>query len=383
MSACPPCLRRAWLLAAVSGRLETAFRGRDALRDVLALEDEALIAAVAPRGGDDLRVRRERFDVVAARAACARAGLRTTGPHDAAFPRALAGMPGGPRALFVAGDPERLRAWVPPADGGGTDAPPAVAIVGTRRASAEALEMARSLGRGLAAAGVTVVSGMALGVDSAAHAGALEVGGPTVAVLAGGADVAYPRSKAALHARLVAGAVVVSELPPGTQPLRWCFPARNRTIAGLATCTVVVEAAERSGSLITADFAQALGRDVGVVPGRATSPRTRGSNGLLREGAHVVLGVEDVLDLVGAPRPAAGGQLALLTTALPADVAGAARALLQRIAAGEASLDDLARTPDEADAALEALAELEAVGAVRRAPGGRYVLSGPTYPRTP
>ncbi len=173
-----------------------------------------------------------------------------------------------------------------------------VAIVGTRRASADGLEMATTLGRGLARAGVTVVSGMALGIDSAAHRGALDGGGATVAVLAGAAEIAYPRSKATLHAELVSRACAVSELPPGFEPFRWCFPARNRIIAGLAQLTLVVEGAERSGSLITADFAGALGREVAAVPGRATSPRTRGSNGLIRDGATVVLGVDDVLDAV-------------------------------------------------------------------------------------
>ena len=159
-----------------------------------------------------------------------------------------------PAVLHVAGDPEVLPA---PDE-------VAVAIVGARRATPYGLEVARALGRGLAAARVTVVSGMALGIDAAAHAGALEVGGPTIAVLAGGADVPYPRSRPALHRRIVGGGgCVVSEMPPGFTPLKWGFPARNRIIAGLAAATIVVEAAERSGSLITAEFAQDLGRVVG------------------------------------------------------------------------------------------------------------------------
>ncbi len=229
--------------------------------------------------------------------------------------------------------------------------------------------MAGALGRGLSEAGVTVVSGMALGIDSAAQDGAMGGGGATVAVLAGAAEIAYPRSKAALHRRIVAEACAVSELPPGFEPFRWCFPARNRIIAGLAELTLVVEGAERSGSLITADFAMALGREVAAVPGRATSPRTRGTNGLLRDGATMILGVGDALDAVlGAdrsrsrsPRPAA------LTPELAI--------LLDAVAAGQDTVAALAGSPAAADAALLGLVELEGSGHVRRIGGGRYVVT--------
>jgi DNA processing protein len=282
--------------------------------------------------------------------------------------------------LHVAGGVERLEARV---GGEGADAVPTVAVVGTRHASAEGLEMARALGHGLARAGVTVVSGMALGIDSAAHAGALSAPGPTLAVLAGGADVPYPPSKAALHARIRGEHCVVSELPPGYRPFRWCFPARNRIIAALGQVTVVVEGAERSGSLITADFAAALGREVAAVPGRVTSPRTRGSNGLLRDGATVVLDVGDVLDAVfggertlgRVPRPPTESQ-----TAQPAGLPAQLAAVLDAVAGGRDRLDALARTPAEADAAMVALAELELRGLVRRAPGGRYVAAVGAYP---
>ena len=163
-----------------------------------------------------------------------------------AYPARLRDLDDAPAALFVAGGVARLEALA------GADleqGPRAVAVVGTRRASADGLEVARALGRGLAAAGVTVVSGMALGVDSAAHAGALESSGRTVAVLAGGADVPYPPSKARLHQLIGERGCVVGELPPGFVAMRWCFPARNRIIAALAHMTIVVEAARRSGSL--------------------------------------------------------------------------------------------------------------------------------------
>ncbi len=377
---CAACLRRSWLLAALAAHLDLVWKGRKPLRDVLALEDADLVEALGGARRAELHARHEAFDVGAALRACERAGVQPVCLHDARFPPRLRTGPGGPRLLHVAGGPGRLAELV----GGVAEPPPAVAIVGTRRASAEGLEMAQALGRGLVQAGVTVVSGLALGIDSAAHAGALAGGGATVAVLAGAAEIAYPRSKAGLHREVVARACAVSELPPGFEPFRWCFPARNRIIAGLAQLTLVVEGAERSGSLITADFANALGREVAAVPGRATSPRTRGSNGLIRDGATVVLEVGDVLDAVlgfdrepsseafGGPpvgSPGAGGRVAA-GAGLPAELA----TLLDAVAGGQDSVAALAGTPAQADAALLGLGELEGRGLLRRAGGGRYVV---------
>jgi DNA processing protein len=265
----------------------------------------------------------------------------------------------------VAGDPARLVAATR------VSGPPAVALVGARRGSAEGLEMARALGRGLAAAGVVVVSGMAMGIDAAAHRGALEAGGPTIAVLACGPEIPYPRHEERLHRELLRTQSVISELPPGTTPRRWCFPARNRIIAALAQLTVVVEAAARSGSLITAEFAIALGRDVGVVPGRAGSPATRGGNSLLREGAAVVLEPEDVLDLVlGTDRPVA-------ERPDPADglPEGLARVLTD-VRRGHGSVAALVREGHGAQEAMMALGELELLGLVRRVAGGMVVAAG-------
>jgi DNA processing protein len=386
--ACDACLRRTWLVAALGPHLDIAWKRRRDLRDVLALPDALLLEALAGSDRDRLQAGWEAFAGEEAQGRCARAGVVPVCRHSPRYPARLHTGPGEPAVLHVAGGLDRLEARV---GGGEVDAVPTVAVVGTRHASAEGLEMARALGRGLARAGVTVVSGMALGIDSAAHAGALSAPGPTLAVLAGGADVPYPPSKAGLHARIRGEHCVVSELPPGYRPFRWCFPARNRIIAALGQVTVVVEGAERSGSLITADFAAALGREVAAVPGRATSPRTRGSNGLLRDGATVVLGVGDVLDAVfGAERPAEGprgeagtagadgaaGAAAAGGAGLPAELA----AVLDAVAGGRDRLDALARTPAEADAAMVALAELELRGLVRRAPGGRYVAAVDAYP---
>ena len=244
-----------------------------------------------------------------------------------------------------------------------------VALVGARRASPYGLEAARTLGHELAVSGVPVVSGMALGIDSAAHEGALEAGGLTVAVLAGGADFVYPRSRAGLYRRIAAEGLVVSELPPGTRPHRWSFPARNRIMAGLAAMTVVVEGTVSSGSLITAGFAEDLGRDLGAVPGQVTSTLAAGPNRLLAEGACVVRSAADVLDALYGPgvrpRRLAGDAAASLEPRLAE--------LLAAVERGEGSPDALAADPAAAADVLASLTELELLGLVRRAAGGRYI----------
>ena len=174
-------------------------------------------------------------------------------------------------------------------------------VVGARRASSYGREVARELARELAAAGQVVVSGLAFGIDACAHRGALEGGGLTVAVLGCGADVSYPAAHRSLWRRVGELGLVLSELPPGTGAWRWTFPARNRIMAALAGMTVVVEAAERSGSLITADLAADLGRDLGAVPGPVGSRLSAGPNHLLAGGACVVRDAQDVLDaMLGA-----------------------------------------------------------------------------------
>jgi DNA processing protein len=265
-----------------------------------------------------------------------------------------------PAVVHIAGDPEAL------------ERAECVAIVGARRGTSYGLEVSRTLGRGLAAAGVPVVSGMAMGVDSAAHVGALEDEAPgpgaPVAVLAGGADVAYPPSRRRLHARLVERGCVVSELPPGFTAYRWCFVARNRLIAGLAALIVVVEATERSGSLTTADFAEQLGRPVGAVPGPVTSRFSAGTNMLLAAGAGVVRDTRDVLEqLLGpdAPPPERPPPAVPLEPRL--------RRLLDAIERGHGSLAELTRDPDATRQVLQDLTDLELHGLVRREFGGRYV----------
>jgi len=348
--ACDTCLARSWLVGRLAGHLEAA-RGR--VDQVLALEDDALIVAIGGREKARLEREFETLDVDEVRRRAGGAGVDTVCVCDPGYPSGLRALPAPPAVLYVRGRADLLLGE-------------AVAIVGSRKASMYGLDVARSLGRELAVAGLTVVSGMAHGIDSAAHAGALDAGMPTVAVLPGPANRPYPAGKRGLHRRIVAQGVAVSEIVPGTNVWRWMFPARNRIIAALAAMTVVVEAGERSGSLVTARLAHAIGRPVGAVPGRVTTPQAKGSNLLLASGgASVVLGAQDVLDhLFGAGERTAGPA----RPPAPAEL----RPLLDAIAEGHETAAALARAGFEPDRGLAALAELELGGFVRRGAGGRF-----------
>jgi DNA processing protein len=237
----------------------------------------------------------------------------------------------------------------------------------------------------LAAAGVPVVSGMAMGIDSAAHAGALEGGGRTIAVLATGVDRPYPSRSRGLHAQIVRSGCVVSELPPGSEPRRWAFPARNRLIAALSAGTVVVEGGERSGSLISADFAAELGRFVGAVPGHVTARMAAGPHLLLKAGAELVRDTADILDLLhgaggyGVPAPVIIGSGdrpppgPATATVLPPDLEPRLIAMLGEIEAGRGSLTELAAGATDTLAVARDLGELELRGLVTRVFGGRYI----------
>lgn len=386
---CAACLRRSWLVAQVAGGLEVAHSRRRPIRSVLALENDALIAAVG--GGTGLREQLAGVSPSGLLAVAVDAGLDVMCRHSVDYPVQLLDDAAPPAALFIRGGEgdgrARLTRLVGNAgrghdadradDADDDDAPVgAVAMVGTRRASPEGLEVARTLARGLAGANVTVVSGLALGVDSAAHAGAVEVCGPTVAVLGGGADVPYPARKAGLYDTiLAAGGAVISEMPPGFRAFRWNFPARNRIIAALAPVTIVVEAAERSGSLITAELALELGRDVAAVPGPVLSWRSRGTNALLRDGATLVRDVQDALELVlgieGAP--AALKRAAATTIDPPTTLTPELRTLLAAIEDGRDSVASLASDAAGAAIVTAGLADLELLGLVRRVSGGRVL----------
>ncbi|HWM09880.1 MAG TPA: DNA-processing protein DprA [Solirubrobacteraceae bacterium] len=353
MRACDDCLRRTDLVAALAGWLDIEWRRRDAPGRVLARSDEVLLGSCALPG---VRPRYERFDPVVAREGISAAGLMAVCRCDDAYPERLLDLPDPPAVLHVAGDLACV---------GGADS---VAIVGARRATSYGLTVARDLGARLSATGVTVVSGLALGVDSAAHAGALEGGAAPVAVLAGGADRPYPASKRQLHAAVRAAGAVVSELPPGFGIHRWAFVARNRLIAALAQVVVVVEATRRSGSLTTADLGAEIGRTVAAVPGRVTCAVASGTNELIRDGAVLVRGVSDVLEslteLTGATYDAQRAR----GSGLEPDLAR----LLEAVGAGHSTLPMLANHGFDPRGALAGLGELESAGLIRRGFGGRY-----------
>jgi len=272
-------------------------------------------------------------------------GVRVLLPLEEGYPEGLMHLADPPAPLFVRGEVPEKEA--------------AVAIVGTRRASPWALAFARDLARALAEAGVYVVSGLARGIDAAAHKGALEAGGKTLAVLGSAIDRVYPPEHRPLAERIS----LVSEFPFGTGPRPEHFPRRNRVIAALVRAVVVVEAPERSGALITARHALELGREVLAVPGRPGDEKSRGANRLIQDGAFPLLEPEDALRYLGLERRAKGEKppphLAPLYEALKA--------------LGLALPEDLAaRTGKRPEEVLAALLELELLGLAEATPGGRY-----------
>jgi DNA processing protein len=310
--------------------------------------DELVLAAFAAETGGhvlseprDARFARfrERFDAAAFRRRLGESGIRWLARSDSAFPASLNSIFDPPAGLFLRGS-------------GGVEVldRPAVAIVGARACSPYGQHVARTFGRELAAAGLLVVSGLARGVDGEAHRGALDAGGVTVAVLGCGIDRDYPAAHAELARRICADGLVVSEYAPGVEPAPWRFPARNRIVAGLTQATVVVEAREKSGALITADLALEEGREVFAVPGEITSALSAGVNALLRLGATAATSVDDVLEsfgLAGADR-----------TAPP--LSPPAEAVLARLGDAPASADELARAIHlDAGTVAGALAELD------------------------
>lgn len=253
---------------------------------------------------------------------------------------------------------------------------PAVAVVGSRRATSYGLEAARRFAEDLAHAGVTVVSGLARGVDGAAHEGALAARGRTVAVLGSGIDVVYPAEHTGLAERIVATGTLVSERPVGTEPLPAHFPARNRILAGMTRGTIVIEAAERSGSLITARLANECGREVFAVPGRIDSPLSFGAHLLIRQGATLVRHLDDVLaEIAPALRARAGSTPP--TAGRPIGNEGDAPGVLTILATGPATIDELvAKSGLPSPKILAILLDLELSGAIRRSGSRQFQLTG-------
>lgn len=274
---------------------------------------------------------------------------------DADYPPLLLQIPDPPLLLFVRGDARHLAA-------------PALAMVGSRSATAQGLATARDFGAHFARCGLAVVSGLALGIDGAAHEGALAGGGATVAVIGTGPEQDYPRRHAGLAARIAAHGAVVSEYPPGTPPLPANFPRRNRLIAGLSLGTLVVEAAVQSGSLITAKLATDFGREVFAIPGSIHAPQARGCHALIKTGAKLVETAQDVLDeLRWAPAVAAPGE----PGPARASRRESADPVLRALGHDPLALDELAARTGLGAAELAArLLDLELAGRVARLPGG-------------
>ncbi len=286
--------------------------------------------------------------------AAGRCGVQPLPLSDPRFPRLLVEIVDPPPLLWVAGSVDTLSRHV-------------VAIVGSRAATSYAVNVAETLAADLSAAGVCVVSGLARGVDAAAHRGALAGRGATVGVLGCGVDVAYPPEHADLIASVRGCGAVVSEIAPGTQPRPAFFPRRNRIISGLALAVVIVEAGEKSGSLITARLALEQGRDVLAVPGNVLTGRNKGGHALLRDGARMVETAQDVLDELPGLMNGSSGQFC----------ADSSDRVLQVLSDGDAhGADELCtRANLEISSLLPRLLELELQGLVRREAGGRFVLS--------
>ncbi|WP_333604950.1 DNA-processing protein DprA [Novosphingobium sp.] len=286
--------------------------------------------------------------------------------HDSPdYPPSLAEIEAAPPILTMRGDPAfALR--------------PCVAVVGARNASAAAVKLARDFAHGLAEAGFTVVSGLARGIDGAAHEGALAGGGSTVGVIASGIDIAYPPEHAALQERIAEEALLLAEQPPGTEPLARHFPARNRIIAGLAAGTVVVEAAPKSGSLITARLAGEMGREVMAIPGSPLDARSHGCNQLIRDGAILAQSPQDVIELLtgfdGTPRSAFRDTAPAWVAAEP--LSDEPAEVIDLLTTAPVAVDELIRQSGASAAAVQlSLLELEIVGRLVRHAGGRVSLA--------
>ena len=373
-TACLACARRSWLLSELGGPLECRARDRTRLLEVLALGDRELLKALAGRRAAELSARYADFHIGEPGRA---QDVERICRHCAGYPHGLGGRY-GPHMLEVLGGSQRL---VELAGG------PSVAILGSAAASDYGLASARSIARGLGASGVTVIAGLTDGIAAAAHTGALDANGASVAVMGGGLDVACPARRRSLYGRIRERGCAVSELPVGCRGRRWGQLASERIVVELARVTVLVEAEDTPAGLAGARLAQARGRTLAAIPGRICSPLSRGTNAMLMEGASLVRGARDVLELLGplggsgvAPATASTGlagpasnPLAGLGSDPLAGLTTGLRATLERVGAGCDTPDRLARAGEDPAAVLLALTELELLGLVIRGDGGRYV----------
>lgn len=360
MWACDTCMRRTWLLERVSGYLQFQ---RRRIEDILSLDDQSLIELWRKRVPDRLDRDYEQYGACRAeadRAHAEAARLELVCACDPKYPRRLLGLRTPPAVLHVAGGIERFLALA------GSDP---VAIIGTRDPTGYGVEMAEMLARGVSVCGLGVVSGMAFGVDAAAHRGALAGGGLTVAVLPGCAAEPYPKRHRQLYGQILqGGGVAVSELGPGATVRKWTLIARNRVIAALSPLTVVVQGRETSGALVTANIAKRLRHTVGAVPGLVRVPQSEGPHRLLLDGAIMIRGPQDVLDAIY------GAGARSVSDAERASLPQGQRAVLEAISAGADTIGALARAGAGGNELLVTLAELEIAGCVRRMAGGRYAV---------
>ncbi len=412
--ACVDCRRRSWLLSALSGPLEYCARDRERLLELLALDDAALLEAVGGRRKAELRERYERFltwgdrcdaeDLSCTGDTATRAGrtaattlardareasaapehsLASVCHHDPRYPRALAsGF--APPMLEVAGGAERLARLT---------TAPVVAVVGSRAPSDYGVELARCLARGLSACGVTVVTGLGDGIAAAAHTGALDagtcmvagtrMGTGSVAVLGGGLGVTCPPRRLALYERVLRTGCGISELPWNCAGRHWGQLASERIVAELALLTVVVEAEATAADLAPARTAATLGRTLAAFPGRVTSPLSRGTHALLLQGASLVRGPRDVLELLYSLDTPRGGEdnddrrLRHDRVDRRATLAPELRQTLAHVGAGHDTPDKLARAGLDSSRLLLALSQLELMGILTRGDGARYVPRDP------
>lgn len=281
--------------------------------------------------------------------------------QDGRYPEALRSIPDPPVVLYCRGKLEKNAVCI--------------AIVGSRRATQYGLDIAAKLSRELAGHGVTIVSGMARGIDSKAHSGALENGGKTIAVLGCGVDIVYPSENLELMKKICRCGAVISEYLPGTPPMAFNFPARNRIISGLSQGIAIVEANEKSGSLITADFALEQGRDVYAVPGNINSSNSQGTNRLIRDGAKVVTNAGDILDELKISH----GDMNYLCNIrnIPDSIMGNdEKSIAQRLQNGPAHIDTIARDCGiSIQLASSVLVMLELSGFIEQLPGKYYRLA--------
>ena len=323
----------------------------------------AALPDIAARGATPYRPARE-DRIQDEIAATKRAGARYLFHDSPEYPVLLSEAEAAPPILILRGDTTIL-------------AKPAAALVGARNASAAAVKLARDFAAALAEAGFAVVSGLARGIDGAAHRGALS-SGKTIGVIASGIDVTYPPEHHDLQEQVAAEGLLLAEQPPGTEPLARHFPSRNRIIAGLAAGTLVVEAAPKSGSLITARLAGEYGREVMAIPGSPLDARSHGCNQLIRDGAVLVQSPDDVIELLsgfdGAPRSTFREPLSVL----PYDLAQASEPaeLSALLTTAPVAVDELIRQSGESAAAVQlALLEMELGGRLIRHAGGRVSLN--------